>query len=165
MRKLGTTEGFTLIELICVLAILATIITVSAPSLGGFFRGRSLTEESRRFLAVTRYARSDAISRSVPVELWIDSYSGSYGVRRMINYGEGDEKSLEYQLDENLEFELDAEDMDEEGNAALVFQPDGFMDQENPEEIVIRKNDAEKTVFEKSISGMEYMIEDEEENE
>lgn len=165
MCKRGHSKGFTLIELICVLAILAAVITVSAPSLSGFFKGRSLHEESRRFLALTRYARSDAVSTSVPVELWIDGLTGDYGLRRMITYSEEEASPIEYQLDKNLEFELDDAYLDEEGRATLVFQPDGSMDKENPEEIAIRENDMEGIVFRKSDSGMEYVIDAGEEDE
>jgi prepilin-type N-terminal cleavage/methylation domain-containing protein len=165
MYKRRVSKGFTLIELICVLAILAAVITVSAPSLSGFFKGRSLQEESRRFLALTRYARSDAVSASVPVELWIDSLTGDYGLRRMITFSEEEASPIEYQLDEKLEFELDDEYLDEEGRATLVFQPDGSMDNENPEEIAIRENDMEGIMFRKSDSGMEYVIDAEEEDE
>jgi type II secretion system protein H len=165
MRKHRNTKGFTLIELICVLAILAAVITVSAPSLAGFFKGRSLAEECRRFLALTRYARSEAVSSSVPIELWIDCSSGNYGLRRIISYGDQEEKSMEYQLDENLEFEMDEESLNEEGEAILLFHPDGSMDEENPEEIVIRENDTNRTVFKKAVSGMEYVIDTGEDNE
>lgn len=165
MLKRRNSKGFTLIELICVLAILAAVISVSAPSLFGFFKGRSIQEESRRFLALTRYARSEAISSSVPFELWIDGTSGNYGLRRLVTYGEEEEFPIEYQLDENLEFELDDEYLNEEGLGTLVFQPDGSMDKENPEEIAIVENELEKLVFRKSDSGMEYVIDTEEEDE
>ncbi len=63
--------AFTLIELILVMAMLAIVISVALPSLKGFFRGRNLDSEARRFLSLTRYGQSRAVSEGVPMVLWI----------------------------------------------------------------------------------------------
>ena len=86
-------SGMTLIELIVVMWLLATVLALSTPTLSGFFRGRSLQEEGRRLLALTRYARSEAASRCVPMELWIDGAAGQYGLRPQSGYEDGDEST------------------------------------------------------------------------
>src|SRR6185436_8223015 len=96
--------AFTLIELILVMALLVIVIAISAPSLSRFFHGRVLSSEARRFLSMTRYAQSRAISESVPVELWIDSREGMYGVRQLSSYNENDSKAMEYRLGTDLSF-------------------------------------------------------------
>jgi prepilin-type N-terminal cleavage/methylation domain-containing protein len=158
-------RGFTLLELICVLAMLATIMAVSAPSLAWFFKGRSLHEESRRFLALTRYARSEAVSASVPMELWIDTGSGNYGLRRQTIYGNEEENPLEYQLTEHQEFEVDLDDLDKEGIAIFIFLPDGTMHENNPEEITIMENGKESITIRKTESGVGYVIHEGDSNE
>ncbi len=73
--------GFTLIELILVMAILAAVLAVSAPSLGRFFRGRNLDAEAYRLLALTRHAQNRAVSEGIPMILWIDLNQRRYGLQ------------------------------------------------------------------------------------
>lgn len=73
-------SGFTLIELILVMAILAAVMAVSAPSLGRFFRGRNLDSEAYRLLALTRYAQERAVTEGVPMILWFDRDARRYGL-------------------------------------------------------------------------------------
>jgi type II secretion system protein H len=72
--------GFTLIELILVMAILAAVMAVSAPSLGRFFRGRNLDSEAYRLLALTRHAQERAVTEGVPMILWFDINARRYGL-------------------------------------------------------------------------------------
>src|SRR5207253_10956500 len=44
-------SGFTLIELILVMTILTIAVSLTAPALANFFRGRTLDSEARRLLA------------------------------------------------------------------------------------------------------------------
>src|SRR6266540_3620386 len=55
-------RAFTLIELLLVMALLLLVFGVTLPSLKGFFRGRNLDSEARRFLSLTRYGQSRAVS-------------------------------------------------------------------------------------------------------
>src|SRR3954453_22495301 len=80
-------EGaFTLIELILVMTILTIAISVTAPALANFFRGRSLDSEARRLLALTRQGQSRAISEGVPMQLWVDAAHGGYGLEAEPSY-------------------------------------------------------------------------------
>lgn len=153
-------RGLTLIELICVMAIMAAIMTISAPSLSGFFKGRSLHEQSRRFLALTRHARSAAISEAAIAELWIDTNEGRYGLNIQTGEETADAKSLEYKLEDNQEFEVDAQQLDADGKATLRFYPDGLMDEENPEEIILLQGEADEILFRKTESGIGYVIDE-----
>jgi len=140
-------RAMTLIELIVVMGLLATVMAFSAPVLSRFFRGRSLTEEARRVLALTRYGRSEAISRSVPMELWINASVGSYGLRAQAGYESEDTgKPVEFDLSEGLSFEVAAEALDENGNARILFQPDGAIDEESLETLRIRNSAQGETI-------------------
>jgi len=79
-------EAFTLVELILVMGLLATVLAVAAPSLSKFFRGRKLDSEARRFVALARYGQSIAASEGLPMVLWIDRDLGTYGVRPQDQY-------------------------------------------------------------------------------
>jgi prepilin-type N-terminal cleavage/methylation domain-containing protein len=127
----GRRRAMTLIELICVLGLLSVVVTLAAPSLSPFFRGRRLDEEARRMLALTRYARSEAISRCVPMELWVDSESGAYGLTPQAGYEFDDgKKAIEFQLGDQLQFVIDSQMLVEGNTAKVVFLPDGTIDEE-----------------------------------
>src|SRR5438270_8363826 len=66
-------RAFTLVELILVMTLLLIVMCVALPSLKGFFRGRNLDSEARRFLSLARYGQSRAVSEGVPMVLWIDA--------------------------------------------------------------------------------------------
>ncbi len=96
-------RAFTLVELILVMAILVVVISVAAPSLSGFFHGRTLDSEARRLLALTRYGQSRAVYEGVPMLLWVDAKGGAYGLEEEYGYTEEDTKAVEFNLDDELE--------------------------------------------------------------
>jgi len=99
-------SGMTLIELILVMGLLAVVLGISAPVLSGFVKGRKLQEEARRFLALTRYGRSEAISRGVCMELRIDMDARKYGIYPQVEYGSGARPPVEFDLPEGFRIEL-----------------------------------------------------------
>lgn len=58
-------RGFTLIELMVTLSILAIMMTVAAPSFTSFKRNSELTSAANTFVAMLGTARSEAMKRSV----------------------------------------------------------------------------------------------------
>lgn len=140
MRVRAGDRGFTLIELIAVMALLTTVMAVVAPSLSRFMRGRALEEEGRRFLALTQYARSEAASRGVVLRLWVSPEEGAYGLAPETRAESEDVRALEYRLADRLRFEL-PEDVElveyEAGNRLEVtFWPDGGLDEGAEDEAV-----------------------------
>jgi prepilin-type N-terminal cleavage/methylation domain-containing protein len=99
--------AFTLIELILVMALLAVVLGLVAPSLGKFFRGRTLDSEAHRLLSLTRYGQSRAVSDGVPMILWIDPDQRRYGLQAEYNFTEVDEKAVEYELGKDLQIEVE----------------------------------------------------------
>lgn len=161
MKRTKHTYGMTLIELILVMAVLTTLMAISAPRLGRFFAGRSLTEESRRFLALTRYGRSEAIARSTPMKLWVDPERGTYGLEPQIEFGTDRNADIEYVLAANLVFEIQAEALDEDGMAAILFWPDGTIDETSVRRINIVE-DAQTTITIAQVDyGLGYAVSDE----
>src|SRR5213082_1481480 len=86
--------AFTLIELVLVMTILLIVFSVALPSLKGFFRGRNLDSEARRFLSLTRYGQSRAVSEGVPMVLWMRPRQGTYGLEQDRGYAEVDRKAV-----------------------------------------------------------------------
>ena len=99
-------NAFTLIELILVMAVLTIAVSVTAPALANFFRGRALDSEARRLLSLTRQGHSRAISEGIPMELWLDSASGSYGLEAEPSYEPIDPRKVDFTLDKDLQLEV-----------------------------------------------------------
>lgn len=98
--------GFTLIELILVMAMLVVVLALVAPSLGNFFRGRAVDSEARRFLSLTRYAESRAVSEGIPMLLWLNPEQRAYGLVAEFTYAPQDPRALEYAIDRDVRMEV-----------------------------------------------------------
>lgn len=68
----------TLLELILVLMILSTVLAMAAPSLRGFFTSRRGDDAAAQILALTQYARSQAVSEGIIYRLNFDVQERSY---------------------------------------------------------------------------------------
>jgi type II secretion system protein H len=165
--------GFTLIELILVMALLAVVLAVSAPSLSRFFKGRSLDSEARRFMALTRAAQSRAVSEGVPMVLWLETKSRAYGLNADKSFVEDDPKAEQFTVDATLEMEVqhssDAvaasqaaqfknEKLDTGTLYTLRFNPDGFVSASSPEIVVFRQNRGEELWVVQSRNRLNYEI-------
>jgi type II secretion system protein H len=93
-----SSRGFTLIELILVMAVLTIAVAITAPALANFFRGRSLDSEARRLLSLTRQGQSRAVSEGLPMELWFDTTQNTFGLEAEPSYEEVDTRAVIYQL-------------------------------------------------------------------
>src|SRR5512135_296179 len=99
-------RGFTLIELILVMALLTVVISLTAPKLSRFFHGRTLDSEARRLLALTRSGQSRAVSEGVPMDLWVDAEKGEFGLAAEPSFEASDPKAVEFALDSGLKIEV-----------------------------------------------------------
>lgn len=121
-------RGFTLMELILVLGLLAAILAIAAPSLSRFFSGRSLQEETRRFLALTQYGGNLAVSEGVPMVLWIEPKLGEYGLRPETGYPTNRHNAFHYRLRDDLELDVESASLTQASKArapSIYFLPDG----------------------------------------
>ncbi len=145
--------GFTLIELIFVLALLAIAAVFVVSSMGSFFRGRALNFEARRMLSLTHYAQSRAVAEGMPFILWINPAESTYGLSMQASFNdpEVNNRPVRYTADAALTLETPArgtaplsEQDDEklgitdENLAFIRFTPDGFFDDSSVTKITIR---------------------------
>src|SRR5512141_2029281 len=100
--------AFTLIELILVMALLTIVISLTAPRLSRFFRGRTLDSEARRLLALTRSGQSRAVSEGIPIDLWVNVAEGQVGLEAEPSFETSDSKAVDLQIDERLKIEVEA---------------------------------------------------------
>lgn len=98
--------AFTLIELILVMAILTMMVSLSAPTLSHFFRGRVLDSEARRMLALMRNGQTRAVSEGVPMDFWVDAAQGRFGLEVERSYETEDPKAVDLPLDSSLQIEV-----------------------------------------------------------
>lgn len=70
--------AFTLVELILVMLVIATVLAVSAPMMRGFFKSRQPADAATSVLSLTQYAHTQAISRGQVWRLNVDARSGKY---------------------------------------------------------------------------------------
>lgn len=146
-------RGFTLIELIFVMALLAIAAALVAPRMVSFFRGRALQLEAQRLLALTHYGQSRAVAEGVPVLLWLNPQDSTYGLNLQSGYVEDDTRAASYTLDSSLTLEAPttgtspvSELGDEklglpEGLPVIRFNPTGFFDEISQPKIVLRQGD------------------------
>src|SRR3954471_1568969 len=98
--------GFTLMELILVMTVLAVAVSITAPALANFFRGRTLDSEARRLLSLTRQGQSRAVSEGLPMELWFDVQQGVYGLEAEPSYEPNDSKAVTFTLEREMQMEV-----------------------------------------------------------
>jgi prepilin-type N-terminal cleavage/methylation domain-containing protein len=99
-------SAFTLIELILVMAILTMAVSLTAPSLANFFRGRTLDSEARRLLALTRSGQNRAVSEGIPMDLWVDTSAAKVGLDAEPSFETSDPKEVQFQLDSGVQIEV-----------------------------------------------------------
>ncbi|MGI6456911.1 MAG: pilus assembly FimT family protein [bacterium] len=178
-------EGFSLLELILVMAILTSIFAITVPSLGRFFRGQSIEEETRRFLTLTRYAPNLAISSNIPMILWVDEMNNTYGIRPQNGFEYALDREIAFKVDEAVEIEvlpnrlvpanriqvatlskytsgLMSGSQMRQGVTQLLFLPDGTLEQEGAPIFRFQLSD-EVYFVGKALIGTDFKVLDEEE--
>ena len=159
-------RAFTLIELILVLALLAVVTSLSAPSLSRFFRGRTLNSETRQLLSLTHAGQSRAVSEGFPVLLWIDTQGREYGLQLETTSSKGnspdaDPKAEQFAFDDNLKIEaVNAPSVTLNGRsvAAIRFLPDGAADETSPTTLRVASRNGEVLWLIQATNRLSYEI-------
>jgi len=165
-------SGFTLIELMLVMAMLLIVLGVAFPSLQHFFRGRNLDAEARRLVSLTHYGQSRAVSEGVPMSLWIDARNRRYGLQAAAGYADSDGRAVVFALDKDLQLEVSmpvvATSSPQRNRIATAagsylpmvrFSPDGSIGEPSPERILIRQGREDAIGIVPSANRLRYEIE------
>jgi len=164
-------KGFTLVELMLVMAMLLIVLGVAFPSLKNFFRGRDLDSEARRFLSLTRYGQSRAVSEGAPMLLWIDHKNAAYGLEAQPGYLESDPRAVKYALEDEMEIVASITGVNRQAGVlqtvlpglgrlpAIRFTPDGFIGESSPAEIVLRRGNDDEVRIVQTTNRLKYAIE------
>jgi general secretion pathway protein H len=90
-REIQTAGGFTLIELIIVLIVLAAVLTITFPRMEGFFSGGYLKSTSRRLVGTIRYLHDRAATTGKRLCLCYDLDENEYWIEEENEEGEFEE--------------------------------------------------------------------------
>jgi len=169
--------GFTLIELILVMTILTIVVSITAPALANFFRGRTLDSEARRLLALARQGQSRAVSEGIPMELWVDAAQGTFGLEAEPSYEEIDGKAVDLVLDTDIHIEVvngnapttTSSSSSGAANAVTVssrhpnlpkirFLPDGSIGEASPQALSLTGRDGTSIYLAQSRNRLNYEI-------
>ncbi len=173
--------GFTLIELILVMALLTIVISLTAPSLSRFFHGRTLESEARRLLALTRSGQSRAVSEGLPVDLWVDAARGEFGLEAEHSFEASDPKAMEFTLDSRLQIEVVNKAVVVAANTlsrarqtsiasaqraapvrselpTIRFLPDGSISESSPQKLHLASADGDSLWLARASDGLSYEI-------
>jgi prepilin-type N-terminal cleavage/methylation domain-containing protein len=163
--RLGRRGGaFTLIELIIVLALLSSVLALSAPRLAKFFQGRTLVSETKRFVALTRYAQSMAVSEGIPIVLWVDVPSGEYGLEPEAGFALTETLSPRlaedrvYAVAEGLEIEIEQPGLTRRELPRILFLPEGTIGQESIETLMFEDKTGERRWVALSRNRLRYEL-------
>jgi Tfp pilus assembly protein FimT len=88
------------------MAILTMAVSVTAPALSNFFRGRTLDSEARRLLALTRSGNNRAVSEGIPMDLWLDSDNGAVGLDAEPSFEDDDPRAVQFKVDTGVHIEV-----------------------------------------------------------
>lgn len=164
-----TGRGFTLVELILVLAIIVIGVSFISPHLSGFFRGRTMQSEARQIISLAHAAQSRAVSGGVPVILWVDKDRNQYGIQEEPGYTDKDPKAETFDVNENLKIEIPEDDSAIAQPAELssdphmnlphvTFLPDGTIADGSPKTITLVDNNGPKLSVTQTRDRSQYEI-------
>ena len=133
IRNLKFGSAFTLIELILVMALIVIAVSLVAPRMANFVRGRALGSEAQRMLALVHEGQSRAVSEGMPMVLWFDEKSGAYGLQAETTGQNGDPKADDLSLDSTLQMAVLSVGVKTpvtfKNLPAIRFLPDGTVDE------------------------------------
>jgi type II secretion system protein H len=137
--------GFTLIELILVLALLVIITSIATPPMAKFIRGRALDSEARRLVALMHAAQSRAVSEGAPMMLWVDEKNNRYGLSAETSGQNGDPKAEDLQVDSTLQIAVlntgTGVQTTFNNLPAIEFLPDGTVNENSPQTLKLTDSD------------------------
>ncbi|HEY1661041.1 MAG TPA: GspH/FimT family pseudopilin [Verrucomicrobiae bacterium] len=130
-------NGFTLIELMLVMALIIVAVSIVMPQMENFMRGRGLDSEARRLAALMHAGQSRAVSEGMPIVLWIDTKQNEYGLEEETPPKGGDVNAEELSLNGYVQMTVNTSG--QSGSTtfhnlpAIRFLADGTVDENSPQ--------------------------------
>jgi general secretion pathway protein H len=120
-------KGFTLLELMIVLAIIGVAVVLIAPTVTGSLTNLRLKTATKQLSTVLRYARSKAVSSKSIIRVIIDIDNASYSASLPENETGTKEKAVSTAFPSEIKFNqvTVGEGVQTEGLVQLLFYPKG----------------------------------------
>ncbi len=153
--------AFTLIELIAVLALLATLMAVVAPRLAGSMRRRNLQQEAARLVALSEHGRDQAISRGTPMIVWMDQQTSWIGLQPKPGFPTNQTPNMEFQLPADLQIQIG----NNTGNlqpspsqllTLMEFSPEGNVELQSAQTILLQDKSGSTAIVTLKTNGWGY---------
>ena len=94
-KKRFFTHGFTFVEILLVVVLLAIIAGIAVPNFSSAYQNLQLKKTTEDLVFMMRYAQSRAVSKNILMRLVLDSDSAQYWLEEQISEKEKDNTSLE----------------------------------------------------------------------
>ena len=117
VTRRSTERGFTLLEIILVMAIIALASVLAAAAMGGGFRGMQLSASAKQIASNLRFTRAQAIATGQPQRFVIDPHAHTWKAPKS-HHGEIPDKLA-------VAFIGAREAQPRPGEGAIAFFPDG----------------------------------------
>ena len=130
-KKNRSIAGFTLLELMVVLLLVALLAGVTAPATGRFLSSLSFREQTANLLASLRYARLMAITKGQQVSVTMNDSDG-----RIISLSGAVSEEKDFELPEDSSFSFEPPE--------IVFYPEG---QATPATLISTKGERVRKFF------------------
>jgi Tfp pilus assembly protein FimT len=140
------------------MAVLALVLALSAPSLARSMRQRNLEAEAARLLAATEYARNEAVSQGVPMVLWIDEKTRSFGIEAKTGFLGDSTRAREFTLHPDVEIALEKTIGRNAKVQPIEFAPDGAPATTNVETVALKDRFASTMTIARTSDGWGYEI-------
>lgn len=148
--------GFTLIELMLVLALLAMMVAIVAPKMARSSRARKLEQEALRFVALTEYARDEAVSEGVSMAIYVETQTQRYGMEPA-SAASGLEVRQDFTLQDDLHFDEIKSTSKKEGRV-IVYNPEGVPETTSVDFITITDRNGDSKSIMRSADGYGYEL-------
>ncbi len=153
--------GFTLIELMLVLAILAMMVALVAPALARSSRARNLEQEALRLVALTEYARDEAVSQGVSMAVYVDTQSQRYGMEPASGTS-GVTVRKDFTVREDLHFEepktVSTSATPKKDGHVIIYNPEGVPESSSIDYLTITDQNGESKSVMRSADGYGYEL-------
>jgi type II secretion system protein H len=143
-RQSAIGNGFTLIELILVMALIIVAVSIVVPRMSGFIRGRALDSETRRLAALMHAGQARAVSEGMPMVLWFDAKQNDCGLEEETPPKGGDADAEDLTINDNVQIAVvntgSLGTTTFHNLPAIRFLPDGTVDENSPQTLKLTES-------------------------
>jgi type II secretion system protein H len=137
MNRRWHNSGFTLMELLLVMVVIAVAAAIAAPGFTGFSRGRRLPNTAMALMTTARWCRAQSIINGTPYHLNLDRANRQWSVTKddgtgvFVDVDDTEKMGQLYTLPEGIEFaepSFESNEEDEPSMDYVTFKPTGRSD-------------------------------------